>query len=150
MCPLPPLLTGWRPATTTESSVYARSSSRSSRKRRSQMIATAPTAWSSPGWVCELCMCTHDHWTYAPWSLGAPRKDKTKSKDWGGYVYDLQAWANANANLRPLHARACHLWHWHYPLTMLTSPCVHPSGLFPHPFICSTISPLPWLQQIMD
>lgn len=137
MCYLSRAVTGWHQATTTESSAYARSSSRSDRKMRSQMTATVTTAWISRGWVCELDLCTHDSVDANDlWKLPGRRRGFEDSP----FLGRLRTWPPEpilTSNLRPLHAGARDLWHWHHPLTMLTSPCVHPSGPFTHPFVCS-------------
>lgn len=137
MWPLSSAVTGWHQATMTESSACARSSSRSDRKRWSQMTATVTTASSSRGWVCELDSCTHD-------SVDAnglwERPGRRRRFEDSPFLGRLRTWPPGlflTSNLRPLHAGARDLWHWHYPLTILTSPCVHPSGLFTHPFVCS-------------
>lgn len=77
-------------------------------------------------WICApTAVLTHGS------CLGAPRKENTVR---------LHTWPPGlilTSNPRPLHAEARDLRHWRYPLTMLTSPCVFPSGLFTHPFIWS-------------
>lgn len=72
-------------------------------------------------WVSVWAVCVHP-WSLdvRPWSLGTPKKDKSLRT---GAVTCMTSrpGITLTANLRPLHAGACHFWHWHYPLTMLTS-----------------------------